>query len=61
MNQQPKDEIVDPARIKSMLPKNPEEMGLGSLGAWLDWLERQRPVKAKFEGKPDDSGSNHEK
>ena len=60
-NPNPKDEIVDPARIKALLPKKPEEMGLGSLGAWTDWLNRQRPVKARFIGVPDNSRSGHKK
>ena len=44
-----------------MIPKDPAEMGLGSLGAWTDWLQRQRPVKAKFIGPYDNSGSGHPK
>lgn len=59
-NPVPKDEIVDPTRIKALVPKRPEEMGLGSLGAWTAWLEKQRPVKARFEGF-DDSGSAQKK
>lgn len=57
---QPKDEIVDPARIKALIPKKPEEMGLGSLGAWADWLRRQSPVKPKLVT-PDHSRSDQKK
>lgn len=41
----PGKEIVDPARIKAMIPKKPEDMGLGSLGAWADWLRAKPPAK----------------
>jgi len=57
----PEDEIVDPARIKAMLPKKPEEIGPGSIGAWLEWLRHQRPVRAKFVGPADNSGSDQKK
>lgn len=51
----PKDEIIDPARIKALIPKKPEEMGMGSLGAWADWLRRQPAVRIK---RGDNSRSN---
>lgn len=43
-----------------MIPKKPEDMGLGSLGAWADWLRARPLVKAQPIKKADHTRSAHE-